>query len=210
MASITYDGQSFMLDGRRVWLVSGSINYARVPRALWADRIHAAKQAGLNCVETPVIWARHEPRQGQFDFTRDNDLRHFVQLIGLAGLWCILRPGPFVDAGWDFGGLPPWLLTNENVRLRTNNQAFLEASSRYISALAGQLRDLQVNAPVPKGSPQGTHPGPIVLMQTEHAWTCGDDTLADAYLGELDRYLREYCCPSCIISSRRQVAEQAT
>ena len=191
MSSITFDGQSFMLDGRRVWLVSGSINYARVPRALWADRIHAAKQAGLNCVETPVIWARHESRHGQFDFQGDNDIRHFVQLISQAGLWCILRPGPFVDQGWDFGGLPPWLLTNENVKLRTSNQAFLEACSRYITALAGQVRDLQVNSPTPKNAPANHHAGPIIMMQTESGWTCGDETLAHAYLGELDRYFRE-------------------
>ena len=29
MPSVTYDGRSFMLDSRRVWLVSGSIAYAR-------------------------------------------------------------------------------------------------------------------------------------------------------------------------------------
>lgn len=191
MASITFDGQSFMLDGRRVWLVSGGVHYARVSRAHWADRIHAAKQAGLNCIETPVIWARHEPRHGQFDFKGENDLRHFVQLVHQAGMWCILRPGPFVDSGWDLGGLPPWLLINENVKLRTHNQAFLESCSRYITALAGQLRDLQVNSPTPKNAASGSHGGPIIMLQNEHAWTCGDESLAESYLGELDRYFRE-------------------
>lgn len=191
MASITYDGQSFLLDGRRVWLVSGSIHYARVPRALWADRIHAARQAGLNCVETAVVWSRHEPRQGQFDFAGENDVREFVRLIHQAGMYCILRPGPFVDSGYDMGGLPPWLLNVENVKLRTANQPFLEACARYITALAGQLRDLQVNAPTPKGSPAAHLPGPIILLQNESGYTCGDDHLADTYLSELDRYWRE-------------------
>ena len=68
MASVTYDGRSFMLDGRRIWLVSGSIPYFRLPRASWADRIHAAKLAGLNTVDVPVAWHRHEPRPGQFNF----------------------------------------------------------------------------------------------------------------------------------------------
>lgn len=192
MAAITFDGQSFMLDGRRVWLVSGQICYARVPRAYWGDRIAAARNAGLNCIETPIIWARHEPRQGQFDFTAENDLRSFVQLVGQAGMYCILRPGPYVGAGWDLGGLPPWLLNNENVKLRAANQPFLEACSRYITAVAEQVRDLQANSPAPRGAAAASHtPGPIVLIQNESAFTCGDDVLAQTYLGELDRYFRE-------------------
>lgn len=191
MASITFDGQSFLLDGRRVWLVSGSIPYARVPRAHWAERILAAKHAGLNCIETPIVWARHEPRQGQFDFTGENDIREFVRLVHAAGLFCIIRPGPLVDQGFDLGGLPPWLTTADNIKLRASNQPFLEACSRYITAVAGQLRDLQVNAPTPKGSPAGTTAGPIILLQNENGYTCGDDHLAATYLGELDRYYRE-------------------
>jgi hypothetical protein len=183
MASITYDGQSFMVDGRRIWLVSGTVCYARTPRQHWADRIHAARHAGLNTIETPVIWARHEPRQAHFDFSGDNDVRHFVELVHEAGMMCILRPGPYVGAAWDLGGLPPWLLSSPNVRLRTASPAFLEACSRYITALAQQVRDLQVTS-----SGRG---GPIVLIQSESGWTCGDDHLAQQYLGELNRYFRE-------------------
>ncbi len=183
MASITYDGQSFMLDGRRVWLASGSINSARVPREEWPDRIQLARHAGLNCIETPIFWARHEPRQGQFDFSGDNDIRKFVELVGQAGMYCILRPGPFVGTGWDMGGLPPWLMEVSNINLRAPSQPFLEASSRYITALAQQVRDLQVTS-----AGQG---GPIILIQNESAWTCGHDDLAHSYLGELNRYFRE-------------------
>lgn len=183
MASVTYDGRSFMLDGRRIWLVSGSIAYARVPRASWADRIQAAKLAGLNTIDVPIFWHRHEPRAGQFDFKGENDLRHFVELIGRAGLMCILRTGPYVGQDLDMGGLPPWLAAIPNIRLRTNSGPYLEACSRYLSAVAEEIRDLQITAPGAGG--------PIVLVQNESSWTCGDDTLAHAYLGELIRYLRE-------------------
>lgn len=182
MPSVTYDGRSFMLDGRRLWLVSGSIHYARVPRADWADRILRAKQAGLNTIETPVFWALHEPRPGVFDFEGERDIRHFIELVGDAGMWCILRPGPFVDSGWDFGGLPPWLRETEGVELRTQNQPFLEAASRYLTTLSQQVRDLQAT------SASG---GPILLVQNESQWTCGLEALGVSYLGELHRYLRE-------------------
>ncbi|MBX3359252.1 MAG: beta-galactosidase [Phycisphaeraceae bacterium] len=183
MASITYDGQSFMIDGRRIWVVSGSVPFARIPRDQWAARIRAAKLAGLNAVETHVIWSRHEARQGQFNFTGENDLRHFVQLVQQAGMYCILRPGPYVGAAWDMGGLPSWLLALPDIRLRVAGPAFLEACSRYITAVAQQVRDLQVTSP--------GEGGPVLLVQNESGWTCGHDEAAHAYLGELNRYYRE-------------------
>jgi len=187
MPSVTYDGRSFMLDGRRIWLVSGSIHYARVPHEHWEERINAAKLAGLNTIETAVFWNRHEARPGQFDFKGDNDLRRFVQLIGQAGMYCILRPGPFVGQEWDFGGLPAWLAGVKGIRLRVANGPYLEACSRYLTAVVNQVRDLQVTSPG-KGNGSG---GPIILVQNESRWTCGDDQQAAAYLGEINRYLRE-------------------
>lgn len=183
MPSVTFDGRSFMLDGRRVWLVGGTVHYTRVPREHWADRIHAAKQLGVNVIQTSVVWSRHEPRPGVFDFKGDNDLRHFVQLVGAAGMYCVLRMGPFVGDGLDMGGLPAWLLDVANVKLRTNNSAYLEASSRFLTAVSEQVRDLQVTS-AGKG-------GPVLLVQNESVWTCGDDAIASAYLGELIRYQRE-------------------
>jgi len=175
MPSVTHDGRSFMVDGKRVWLASGRIPYARVPRAQWADRIHAAKMAGLNCIETPIFWNRHETRPGRFDFVGENDLRHFVDLVGKAGMYCILGIGPYVGCDWDMGGLPAFLHEvppREGVRIayRTNNQQFLEACSRFIGAVADQIRGWQVTAP-------GTG-GPIILLQCESEWTCGDDAKA--------------------------------
>lgn len=180
MPSVTLDGRSFMIDGRRVWLVSGRIPYARVPRESWAERIHAARHLGLNTIETPVFWNRHEIRPGKFDFSGDNDLRNFVDLVGKAGMYCILGLGPYVGSGWDLGGLPAWLSGGS---LRTNNPAFLESCSRFIGAVADQIKGWQVTAP-------GTG-GPIVLVQCESHWTCGHDQVGEAYLGELTRYIRE-------------------
>lgn len=183
MASMTYDGRSFMMDGRRIWLVSASIDPARVPPVEWPDRIHAARLAGFNTVSVPILWSLVEPRPNRFDFTGHADYRRFVELAGEAGLWVMLRPGPMVGEGWDLGGLPTWLAKPGGVKIRTNEQAFLEAVSRYISALAERLRDLQVTA-------QGRG-GPIILIEQERGWTCGHDEMAAAYLGELSRYIRE-------------------
>ncbi|MEZ6318316.1 MAG: beta-galactosidase [Phycisphaerales bacterium] len=180
MPSITYDGRSFMVDGRRIWLSSGSLHFQRLPAESWGDRLRQIKRAGLNCVETPVFWSKVEPRPGQFDFKGDNDIAGFCKRAHALGLYVILRPGPFVGGGWDLGGLPAWLLDLPDVKLRTANQPFLEAVGRYFTALAKEVKSQQVT----------TH-GPIVLVQTEHHWTCGHDELGQSYLGELTRYLRE-------------------
>lgn len=183
MPTVTCDGRSFMLDGRRIWLVSGTIPYARIPHESWADRIHAARLAGLNCIDTSVVWARHEPRPGHFEFTGDQDIRRFVQLVQRAGMYCILRVGPFIGQRHDLGGLPAWLLDIPGVKLRTNNTQFLEACSRYFAQVAEQVRDLQASAPGAGG--------PILLFGLESKWSCSLGPLAESYLGELQRYLRE-------------------
>ncbi len=183
MALVTYDGRSFMLDGRRLWIAGGSIEYARLPRNRWADRIALAKRAGINTISVPVVWSRHESRPGHFDFEGENDIRHFIELCGQAGMFVYLRLGPYVGSGYDAGGIPAWLLARPGVELRTANAPFLEACSRFLTALCEQIKDLQVESPG-KG-------GPILLVQSEHNWTCGHDELARKYLGELLRYIRE-------------------
>ncbi|MFI4897543.1 MAG: beta-galactosidase [Phycisphaerales bacterium JB059] len=183
MPSVTYDGRSFMLDGRRLWLVGASIHFQRVARDEWADRIHAAKLAGFNTIETPVFWAPIEPRPGQFDFSGPNDIKKFIEAVGQAGMHCVLRPGPFVGSAWDLGGLPAWLLQIPEVELRTANQPYLEACGRYLTALADQVRPRQVTS-----TGRG---GALLLIQNESQWTCGVDELATKYLGELARYQRE-------------------
>lgn len=218
MASIAFDGQSFQIDGKRIWLASGTIHYLRTPRTHWAERINQAKLAGLNTITIPVVWSRHEPRPGQFDFSGDNDLRHFVDLVGKAGMYAIIRIGPFIGSGYDMGGLPAWLLLQKDIALRTANTVFLEFCSRYFSAVARQIGDLQVTAkptailvqpantagPAPSGtSAAGVSGGAVLLVQNETNWTCGQDELANGYLGELNRYLRESGFEVPIINSNQ-------
>ncbi len=199
MPNVSYDGQSFQVDGRRIWLVSGSIHYPRTPRDQWRDRIRAAKQAGLNCIETYVFWNLHEPRPGVFDFKGEKDLRHFVELIAEEGMFCMFRPGPYVCSEWDFGGLPAWLNrveSKEPMKLREASGPFLEALSRYLGAVMGQVKDLQVSSTATaarsaKNAVIGGGNGPIIMVQAENEWFCHNPKQSDIYLRENVRYLRE-------------------
>ncbi len=189
MPNISHDGQSFIIDGQRIWLVSGAIHYSRTPRGLWRKRIQAAKQAGLNCIETYVFWNLHELQPGKFDFEGDKDLRHFVELCAEEDLYVWLRPGPYVCSEWDCGGLPPWLLAVEDVKLREANGPFLEACSRYLGAVMDQVRDLQVTI-----EGEGGRSGPIIMMQAENEWFCHNPEQGEKYLREIVRYLLEHGC----------------
>jgi len=184
MPAMTVDTLSLSLDGHRLWLVSGTINPYRTLPAQWESRIDAAQRAGLNCIEVPVVWSAHEPRSGKIHFEGDLDISAFVRLIGSRRMHCIVRMGPYVGEGMDLGGLPSWLLASAKGKLRTGTPEFLHHCSRYLSALCEKLRDLQAT----HGRKGG---GPIVAVQNEYHWFCGDQVAGNAYLGELNRFLRE-------------------
>lgn len=181
MATVTHDGQSLLIDGRRFWIVSGTIDYFRIPRALWLDRIRAAAAAGLNTILVRCPWSLHEPRKGEYYFDDQADVAGFVKLIREQGLKCILRPGPYIGGDLDLGGLPSWLLAEPDLRVRQGTAPFLEASSRYFGKL------LKVLSPF-----SGRSGGPIVLVQVEHQWHCGNQEAADSYLHEMARFIREH------------------
>jgi hypothetical protein len=204
MPVVSYDGQSFIVDGHRVWPVGGSIHYARVPPGQWRDRIRAAAQAGLNCIETAALWALHEPEPGVFRFNHHADLRRFIELIQEEGLWCVLRIGPFVGDGWDMGGLPPWLLRPDGrpatsgaaepptrMQLRQASPPFLQAVARYLDAVMGRIQDLQATS---------SGGGPVLAVQNEHLWLCHNEEQAEEYLGQITRYLRESGCTVPILT----------
>ncbi len=51
----------------------------------------------------------HEPLPGQFDFTGILDLGEYIRTAQQVGLHVIVRPGPYICAEWEMGGLPAWV-----------------------------------------------------------------------------------------------------
>ena len=110
-ADFKVEGTTFSLDGNPFQIRAGEMHYPRVPRKEWVDRIRMAKAMGLNTITTYVFWNLHEQKRGEHDFTGDKDLVAFVKLCGEEGMQAIVRPGLYVCAEWDLGGLPAWLLS---------------------------------------------------------------------------------------------------
>lgn len=180
MPDVSYNQQSFLIDGKRFWLLGASIDYARIVPEQWGNHIDAAAQAGFNTIDVAAPWMIHEPKEGKYEFDGWANVRQFIELCHERGMRVIFRPGPFIGGGYDGGGLPGWLLGTPDIAVRAANEPFLERVGRYFRKLMGEVADLQA-----------TNDGPIIAVQLEHQWVCSNDEQAGKYLGELMRFLRE-------------------
>ena len=153
------DGDVFSLNGKPYQILSGEMHYPRVPREYWSHRLRLARAMGLNTICTYLFWNLHEPEEGRFIFTGNLDVAEYARLAQQAGLNVILRPGPYVCAEWDFGGLPAWLLKDDGIRVRCMHPRFIAATRAYLLRLGEELRSLQI-----------TGGGPIILVQLENEY----------------------------------------
>jgi beta-galactosidase len=152
-------GHQFMLDGQPLQIRAGELHYPRIPRGSWRDRLRKLKALGLNTVSAYVFWNAHEAEPGAFDFGDNLDVAAFVRLCAEEGLWVTLRPGPYVCAEWDGGGLPAWLFANGDVSPRTTDPHYLEPVRRWLKRLGQELAPLLID----RG-------GPILLTQVENEY----------------------------------------
>ncbi len=124
---------------------SVSLDYARLPREYWQQRLALVKGLGVNAILVRVPWMLHEPREGEFNFSGDFDVREFCNLAHENGLLVWLHLGPYVDSHLDFGGMPWWLLSDDSIKIRTPQKRFMDRVGRYFRALAGELADCQLS-----------------------------------------------------------------
>ena len=170
--------ERFLLDGRPFRVLSGSMNYFRIVPGQWRARLRWARYMGLNTIETYVPWNLHAPRPGETAFSGPLDVTRFLETAAEEGLHAIVRPGPYVCAELDFGGLPAWLLRPPAPRIRSSDPAYLEHVARWFDELFPRLVDLQC-----------TSGGPVLMMQVENEFGAhGDDP---AYLEWLVAAYRE-------------------
>ena len=150
---------SFLLNGEPFVVKAAELHYPRIPRAYWEHRIKQCKALGMNTICLYVFWNFHEEKPGEFDFTGQKDLAEFCRLCQKNDMYVILRPGPYVCAEWEMGGLPWWLLKKKDIRLREDDPYFLERVAIFEKEVANQVAGLTIQ----KG-------GPIIMVQVENEY----------------------------------------
>ncbi|KAF2363364.1 Glycoside hydrolase 35 catalytic domain [Trinorchestia longiramus] len=177
--TIDYDQDCFSKDDECIQIVSGSIHYYRIHPTDWTDRLSKLRYAGFNTVQTYIEWASHEPEKGQYDFSGMNNLTDFITKAQQEGLMVILRPGPFIDAERDMGGLPYWLLAEDPaLELRSSDPAFMSlVDNWYVNQLLPKMRPFLYS--------EG---GPVIMVQVENEY--GSYGCDFEYTGHLRDILR--------------------
>ncbi|MCO6498265.1 MAG: beta-galactosidase [Chitinophagaceae bacterium] len=150
----------FLLDGKPFQIISGEVHPARIPREYWRHRVQMVKAMGCNTVSAYMFWNHHEVSPGIFDFkTGNRDIAEFIRICQEEGMWVIIRPGPYVCAEWDFGGLPTYLLKIPDIKVRGMDARYMEPVRHYVANMAEQIAPLQI-----------TNGGPLLMIQVENEY----------------------------------------
>ena len=169
--------KTFLLNGQPFVVKAAEVHYPRIPRPYWEHRIKMCKALGMNAVCIYIFWNIHEQREGQFDFTGNNDVAEFCRLAQKNGMYVIVRPGPYVCAEWEMGGLPWWLLKKKDIKLRERDPYFMERVKVFEQKVGEQLAPLTLQ-----------NGGPIIMMQVENEYgSYGEDK---PYVSEIRDCLR--------------------
>ncbi|MGV9268344.1 glycoside hydrolase family 35 protein [Kitasatospora sp. NPDC003701] len=179
MPVLQIDGNDFTLDGAPFRIISGGLHYFRIHPDQWADRLRKARLMGLNTVETYVAWNLHQPTADTFRMDGGLDLPAFLDLAAAEGLHVLLRPGPYICAEWEGGGLPSWLLDRPGIKLRSQHPDYLAAVEDFFDRLLPPVVERLA-----------TRGGPVVAVQVENEFGAYDDDTS--HLEHLAALLRRH------------------
>ena len=171
--------EEFYINDKPIKLLSGAIHYFRIPKTHWEDSLYNLKALGFNTVETYVPWNLHEPTKGNFNFEGMADIASFLQLAQDMDMYIILRPTPYICAEWDFGGLPAWLIKDKNLRVRSQDKAFLKHLDEYFEKFFEVVNPYQF-----------TQGGNILMMQVENEY--GSFSEDKEYLRKIVQIMRKH------------------
>jgi beta-galactosidase len=158
--TFTLGTSEFLLDDKPFQIISGEMHPARIPVEYWHQRILMAKAMGCNTISVYLFWNFHESEEGVYDFSTDNhNIKEFFRLVQEEGMWLIVRPGPYVCAEWELGGIPPYLLRIPDIKLRCMDLRYMAAAERYIGKLAEEIKPFMI-----------TRGGPILMLQIENEY----------------------------------------
>ncbi|KAI0694018.1 glycoside hydrolase superfamily [Cerioporus squamosus] len=173
---VQWDNYTLFLHDQRMFLSSGEFHTFRLPVVdLWLDiRFQKMVAVGLNGVRY-VPRGLTNPAPGVLDFNNWRALQPIYDAAKLAGIFIVLRPGPYINAETTAGGLALWSTSLVEGEVRQNTTSWNAAYQPYISAIIDSVKPNQV-----------TEGGPI--LNNEYSQT---PELNAEYFADLEAQYRE-------------------
>lgn len=165
--SVAYDDRSFILDGNRTLIASGSVHYQRVLPADWPRVLALVVELGFNTVQTYTLTDEHSPAKGVYDFSGRNNISAFVALAQSFNLNVIVRAGPYVCGEHFNGGVPLWMRGSSSGAqcFRCSDPVWEAFSVAYLAAVVDELKS---------SNSLWTQGGPVMALQVENEYNGPD------------------------------------
>lgn len=161
--AVTYDRYSLSIHGKRTYIWSGEFQYWRLPSpSLWLDVLQKMKSAGFNAATLYFYWGYHSPRDGVYDFSGVRDVDKLLTMAQQAGLYVIARPGPYIEAESNAGGLSGWLTGIKGLS-RSTAPDYTAAYMQWMTRIDAIIAKHQIT----NGN------GPVILYQPENEFYDG-------------------------------------
>ena len=175
---VSYDQYSMSIGGQRVYITAGEFDPWRTPSpSLWLDDLQKMKADGYNAVTVYFDWDYSSPAPGVYDFTGVRDMNLFLNMAQQAGLYVIARPGPYINAETDAGGIATWALPSPG-GYRTDARPFESAELQWLSEIDSIITPHQI-----------TKGGDVIAYQIENEYT-GRSAADLQYLANLEAQAR--------------------
>ncbi|KAF7978635.1 hypothetical protein HWV62_45132 [Athelia sp. TMB] len=173
-SEVQWDSYSLSLQGQRIFIYSGEFHTYRLPvPSLWPDILQKIKAAGLNAISVYTHAGQLSPSRDITDLDGIRALKPLYEAALEAGIWIVLRPGPYINAETSAGGLPHWMTTEVAGVLRTNASDYFEAWQPYIGAIIEATEPYQI-----------TKGGPVIAVQIDNEYFQSATT--SAYFADLE------------------------
>ncbi|MFG6686909.1 beta-galactosidase [Mariniflexile sp. HNIBRBA6329] len=161
---LTVNNKHLSLAGKPILPVMGEIHFTRCNPNKWEDLILKMKANGITIISTYVFWIHHEEEKGVFNWEGSKNLKRFIELCKKHDVWAYPRIGPWCHGEVRNGGLPDWIVNQQEFKPRTNDAKYLEYVDRWYREISEQLKGLYYK-----------DNGPIIGIQLENEYWRGKE-----------------------------------
>ncbi|XP_055616988.1 beta-galactosidase-like [Toxorhynchites rutilus septentrionalis] len=137
---VDYERDTFVMDGVDFRYVAGSFHYFRSLPETWREKLRTLRTGGLNTVDLYIQWSLHNPKENEYVWDGIANITKIIEVAVEEDLYVILRPGPYICAEIDNGGLPYWLFTKyPGIEVRTSDSNFTREVKIWYEKLLPQV-----------------------------------------------------------------------